>query len=193
MGVLHIRSVHVHPRESRDLSRTRKHARVLDAKIWIDHGRVTMMPLEDHAWVSELTISRRETEALVAPPTSRSPALSSGECCGFRLQQDLIKYFQTTAQKSPKYNEVTRHGNRGRVHVVFRERTHRECACACLSMRPEGGADWVRLLGYCGYGMNTDLFEKVSHGGRVLRNASAMTAEREALRMGIEHLTVLFR
>ena len=35
-------------------------------------------------------------------------------------------------------------------------------------------------------------FEKVSYGGRVLRNASAMTAEREALRMGIEHLTVLF-
>ena len=35
-------------------------------------------------------------------------------------------------------------------------------------------------------------FEKVSCGGRVLRNASATTAEREALRMGIEHLTVLF-
>ena len=33
-------------------------------------------------------------------------------------------------------------------------------------------------------------FEKVSNGGRVLRNASAMT--REALRMGTEHLTVLF-
>ena len=35
-------------------------------------------------------------------------------------------------------------------------------------------------------------FEKVSYGGRVLRNGSAMTAEREALRMGTEHLTVLF-
>ena len=35
-------------------------------------------------------------------------------------------------------------------------------------------------------------FEKASYGGRMLRNASAMTAEREALRMGIEHLTVLF-
>ena len=33
---------------------------------------------------------------------------------------------------------------------------------------------------------------KVSHGGRVLGNASAMTAEGEALRLGIEHLTVLF-
>ena len=35
-------------------------------------------------------------------------------------------------------------------------------------------------------------FEKVSYGGRVLRSASAMIAEREALRMGIEYLTVLF-
>ena len=35
-------------------------------------------------------------------------------------------------------------------HVIFN----------CLSMGPEGGADWVRLLGYCGYGMNTDLLRK---------------------------------
>ena len=35
-------------------------------------------------------------------------------------------------------------------------------------------------------------FEKVSNGGCVLRNASAMIAEREALKMGIEPLTVLF-
>ena len=34
-------------------------------------------------------------------------------------------------------------------------------------------------------------FEKVSHGGRVLRDNSAMVAEREALRMGIECLAVL--
>ena len=50
-----------------------------------------------------------------------------------------------------------------------------------------GAAAWILWLrdeyGSC---------EKVSCGGRVLRNASAMTAEREALRMGIEHLTVLF-
>ena len=59
-------------------------------------------------------------------------------------------------------------------------------------MGPEGRADLVRLLGYCGYGMNTVSFEKVSHRGRVLRNASAMTAEREALRLGVEYLTVLF-
>ena len=32
----------------------------------------------------------------------------------------------------------------------------------------------------------------LAYTGRVLRNASAMTAEREALRMGIEYLTVLF-
>ena len=35
-------------------------------------------------------------------------------------------------------------------------------------------------------------FEKVSYGGRVLRNALAMTAEREALKLGTEYLTVLF-
>ena len=50
-----------------------------------------------------------------------------------------------------------------------------------------GAAAWILWL-RDEYGS----FEKVSHGGRVLRNASAMTVEREALRMGIEHLTVLF-
>ena len=35
-------------------------------------------------------------------------------------------------------------------HVIF----------CCLWMGPEGGADSVRLLGYCGYGMNTDLLRK---------------------------------
>ena len=62
----------------------------------------------------------------------------------------------------------------------------------CLSMGPKresglGAAAWILWL-RDEYGS----FEKVSYGGRVLRNASAMTAEREALRMGIEHLTVLF-
>ena len=38
----------------------------------------------------------------------------------------------------------------------------------------------------------TGCFEQISYGGHVLRNTSAMTAEREALRMGIERLTVLF-
>ena len=36
----------------------------------------------------------------------------------------------------------------------------------------------------------TGSFEKISCGARVLRNTQAMTAEREALRMGIGHLTV---
>ena len=50
-----------------------------------------------------------------------------------------------------------------------------------------GAAAWILWLrNECG------IFEKVSYGGRVLRNASAMIAEREALRKGIEHLTVLF-
>ena len=35
-------------------------------------------------------------------------------------------------------------------------------------------------------------FEKVSYGGKVLRGTSAMTAEREALRMGVEQLIALF-
>ena len=50
-----------------------------------------------------------------------------------------------------------------------------------------GAAAWILWL-RDEYGS----FEKFSYGGRVLRNASAMTAEREALRLGIEHLTVLF-
>ena len=40
--------------------------------------------------------------------------------------------------------------------------------------------------------MNTVLCERVSYGGPVLRNASAMTAEREALRWVVEYLTFLF-
>ena len=50
-----------------------------------------------------------------------------------------------------------------------------------------GAAAWILWLpDDCG------IFEKVSYGGRVLRNASAMIAEREALRMGIEYWTVEF-
>ena len=50
-----------------------------------------------------------------------------------------------------------------------------------------GAAAWILWL-RDEYGS----FEKVFNGGRVLRNASAMTAEREALRLGIKYLTVLF-
>ena len=35
-------------------------------------------------------------------------------------------------------------------------------------------------------------FERISHGGKVLMNTTAMTAEREALRMGVEYLATLF-
>ena len=50
----------------------------------------------------------------------------------------------------------------------------------------------MRLLGFFGYGVNMVSLRKFPMVGRVLMNASAMIAEREALRMGIEHLTVLF-
>ena len=50
-----------------------------------------------------------------------------------------------------------------------------------------GAAAWILWLRN-EYG----IFEKVSYGGCVLKNASAMIAKREALRKGIEHLTVFF-
>ena len=50
-----------------------------------------------------------------------------------------------------------------------------------------GAAAWILWMRD-----ETGSFEKISYGRRVLRNASSMTAEREALRMGIDHLTVLF-
>ena len=50
-----------------------------------------------------------------------------------------------------------------------------------------GAAAWI-LRSRDEYGS----FEKVSCGGSVLTNASAVIAEREALRLGVEHLTVLF-
>ena len=50
-----------------------------------------------------------------------------------------------------------------------------------------GAAAWILWIRN-DYG----IFENFSCGGCVLRNASAMTAERDSLRKGIEHLTVLF-
>ena len=50
-----------------------------------------------------------------------------------------------------------------------------------------GAAAWILWLRD-----ETGSFEKISYGGRVLRNTSAMTAEREALRMGIERFDSLF-
>ena len=43
---------------------------------------------------------------------------------------------------------------------------------------------WIRNL--------KDEFERISHGGKLLRNTTAMTAEREALRLGVENLMILF-
>ena len=64
--------------------------------------------LEDHEWVSELTISRQETEVLVALNFDIGGSLRCPveNAVGFRLQHDLIKDSQTTAQKVAKYNEV---------------------------------------------------------------------------------------
>ena len=75
---------------------------------------------------------------------------------------------------------------------ISRQNSENSGTLFSLLMGPEGEVDlgaaawilWIRDEGGC--------FEKVSYGGRDLRSASAMTAEREALRMGIEHLTVLF-
>ena len=35
-------------------------------------------------------------------------------------------------------------------------------------------------------------FERIAHGGKLLRNTTAIEAEREALRLGVENLTILF-
>ena len=40
----------------------------------------------------------------------------------------------------------------------------------------------VRLRGYCGYELMKGKFERISHGGRVLKDTTGMNAEREALR-----------
>ena len=50
-----------------------------------------------------------------------------------------------------------------------------------------GAAAWIFLLRH-----ETGSFEKISYGGRVLTNISAMIAERQALRMGVARLAVLF-
>ena len=50
----------------------------------------------------------------------------------------------------------------------------------------------VRLRGYFGYEIMKGNFERISHGGRVLKNTTAMNAEREALRSSVEHLMSLF-
>ena len=53
----------------------------------------------------------------------------------------------------------------------------------CLMMELEGEVDLVRLRGFCGYGVNMVSLRRSR--GCVLKNASAMIVEREALRKGI--------
>ena len=50
----------------------------------------------------------------------------------------------------------------------------------------------MRLPGYYGWVTKLDPWKKISYGGRVLRNTSTMTTEREALPLGTERWTVLF-
>ena len=51
----------------------------------------------------------------------------------------------------------------------------------------DGAAAWILWI----RNMNGE-FERISHGGKVLKDTTAMTAEREALRMGVENLMTLF-
>ena len=50
-----------------------------------------------------------------------------------------------------------------------------------------GAAAWILWI----RNMNGEL-ERISHGGKVLKDTTAMTSEREALRMGVEYLMTLF-
>ena len=50
------------------------------------------------------------------------------------------------------------------------------------SMEREEGVVMVRLRGYCGNEIMNSEFERISHGDKVLKDTTAMNAEREALR-----------
>ena len=55
----------------------------MESVIW-----VCKVALEDHGWVSELTISvRKQNFWWLLITTAKLPASSGGECCGFRHQQ----------------------------------------------------------------------------------------------------------
>ena len=78
--------------------------------------------------------------------------------------------------------------NGWRLISTIKCKSHVILCCLSMGARRESGLGataWILWL-RDEYGT----FEKVSYGGRVLRNASAVIAEREALRMGIEQLTV---
>ena len=51
----------------------------------------------------------------------------------------------------------------------------------------DGAAAWILWIR-----KKNGEFERISHGGKVLMNTTAMTAQREALRMGVEYLATLF-
>ena len=51
----------------------------------------------------------------------------------------------------------------------------------------DGAAAWILWI----RNMNGE-FERISHGGKVLKDTTAMAAEREALRLGVESLMTLF-
>ena len=46
----------------------------------------------------------------------------------------------------------------------------------------------ARQRGYCGYEILKGELERISHGGKVLKDTTGINAEREALRSGVEHL-----
>ena len=48
------------------------------------------------------------------------------------------------------------------------------------------------MAGCSGCGTREAIFEKLCHGGKILEDNTAMAAEREALRMGIQCLSKLF-
>ena len=51
----------------------------------------------------------------------------------------------------------------------------------------DGAAAWILWM----RNMNGE-FERISHGGKVLKDTTAMNAEREALRLGVQYLMTLF-
>ena len=79
-----------------------------------------MMPLDDHVWVSDFTISCEEAKVLEA--LHYDHAWSSGVCCGSRHQQ-INRRFVNNGVILEKYNEA--------INLVFSE--------CFLSFCPSGG------------------------------------------------------
>ena len=75
--------------------------------------------------------------------------------------------------------------------LISPKNCRKHIASWCLSMAQDGRAAWVRLPGYW-LRDETGSFQKIAYAGRVLRNISDMTVERESMRTGIKRLKVLF-